>query len=265
MNEVKIKDIINKSEYIKNKNNEEYYVILLNNNTKEEMISILLYIKNNMFKNVLTNIIIYDTCTKQLLYGTICFNEIIYHHETNIEKSLNEIKRYALDKLLFEYTIKLTENELTTFLIRKNLTITTMESCTSGLLASTLTNTEGASNVLKGAFVTYSNEAKIMQGVNPKIIERYGVYSSETAQSMAKACKTTYNANIGVGVTGTAGNVDLKNKDSKPGEVYFSIIFNNKIYNSKIILDNNYPRDIFKDYIVDKIIQYLKTIIMENN
>ena len=53
---------------------------------------------------------------------------------------------------------------LTTSLIRRKLTITTMESCTAGQVVSLITDTEGSSAVLKGAFVTYSNEAKIMQG-----------------------------------------------------------------------------------------------------
>ena len=61
---------------------------------------------------------------------------------------------------------------LTNSLIRRKLTITTMESCTAGQVVSLITDTEGSSAVLKGAFVTYSNEAKIMQGVPEKIIEK---------------------------------------------------------------------------------------------
>ena len=61
-------------------------------------------------------------------------------------------------------------NEITKTLIEKNLTITTMESCTAGLISSLLTDTEGSSQILRGAFVTYSNEAKIMQGVPAKVI-----------------------------------------------------------------------------------------------
>ena len=77
---------------------------------------------------------------------------------------------------------------------------------------------------LKGAFVTYCNEAKIMQGVPSEIIDKYTVYSKETAGAMAKACRKAYNANIGIGVTGTMGNVDPANPDvSVPGQVYFAI------------------------------------------
>lgn len=112
---------------------------------------------------------------------------------------------------------------LTLLLIERGLTITTMESCVSGQLASLITDTEGSSAVLKGAFVTYSNEAKIKQGVDPAILEKYGVYSGQTAVAMAAACREAYAADLGIGVTGSFGNVDPNNADSVPGEVYFAV------------------------------------------
>lgn len=114
--------------------------------------------------------------------------------------------------------------QLTRFLIRKGLTVSTMESITSGMVASLITDTEGASAVLKGAFVTYSNEAKIQQGVPRETIGRFSVYSPETAAAMAEACRKAYNADIGVGITGTAGNEDSSNTGaSVPGQVYLAI------------------------------------------
>lgn len=112
---------------------------------------------------------------------------------------------------------------ITHMLIASSITITTMESCTSGQIASLITDTEGASAILKGAFVTYSNEAKILQGVPAVTINRYGVYSSQTAISMAEVCRATYGAHIGVGITGSFGNVDPNNVDSVPGEVFFAL------------------------------------------
>ena len=85
---------------------------------------------------------------------------------------------------------------LTKLLIERGMTISTMESATSGQIASLITDTEGSSAVLKGAFVTYCNEAKIMQGVPAEILEKYTVYSKETAEAMAKACAKVYEANI---------------------------------------------------------------------
>ena len=110
-----------------------------------------------------------------------------------------------------EKTIREHYRGLTILLIEKNLTITTMESATSGQIASLITDTEGSSAILKGAFITYCNEAKIQQGVPAEILDRFTVYSRETAE-------------VGIGVTGTMGNVDPANPEaSKPGQVYFAI------------------------------------------
>lgn len=113
---------------------------------------------------------------------------------------------------------------LTNLLIEKNMTITTMESATSGQIASLITDTEGSSAIMKGAFITYSNEAKIMQGVPSAVLDTYTVYSKETACAMAQSCAKTYQADIGIGVTGTMGNIDPANAEaSVPGQVYFAL------------------------------------------
>ncbi|MDO5409336.1 MAG: CinA family protein [Lachnospiraceae bacterium] len=113
--------------------------------------------------------------------------------------------------------------KLTKLLISRRLTITTMESATAGQIASLITDTEGSSAVLKGAFITYSNEAKLMQGVPAETIETYGVYSPDTARAMARACRAAYKADIGIGVTGSMGNADPNNADSIPGVVYYAL------------------------------------------
>ncbi len=108
-------------------------------------------------------------------------------------------------------------------LIREEITISVMESCTGGLFASCLTDTEGISAVFPGSFVTYSNGAKELCGVPDEIIERYGVYSVQTAEAMASACRDFYRTDIGVGITGSTGNADPNNADSVPGEVFYAI------------------------------------------
>ncbi len=132
-----------------------------------------------------------------------------------------------------EYNEKDIRNEyskLTKLLIEKELTITTMESCTAGQIASLITDTEGSSAVMKGAFITYCNEAKIMLGVPAQIIHRYSVYSEETAVAMAEVCQDKYNADIGIGVTGTMGNIDPSNAgSSSPGKIYFAISYKDNV------------------------------------
>lgn len=143
---------------------------------------------------------------------------------------------------------------LTKTLIRKKLTITTMESCTSGEIASLITDTEGSSAVIKGAFVTYSNEAKIMNGVPAEILDRYTVYSKETAAAMAEACRKTYDADIGIGVTGTMGNIDPFNASaSRPGEVYYAIALKDHTECFHISLAAQPSRFLYKMAVADRI------------
>lgn len=110
-------------------------------------------------------------------------------------------------------------------LISRNLSITSMESCTSGMIASMITDTPGASAIFKGGYVTYSNEAKIAAGVPSEIISTYGVYSPECAHAMAKTVQEKFNSDIAIGITGNTGNVDPNNPEGVVGEVYFCIIY----------------------------------------
>jgi nicotinamide-nucleotide amidase len=88
----------------------------------------------------------------------------------------------------------------------KKLTIATAESCTGGLLAATLTDVAGSSDVFERGFVTYSNDAKqAMLGVPPGTLEMYGAVSRETAQAMANGTLARAPVDLTVSVTGIAG------------------------------------------------------------
>lgn len=170
-------------------------------------------------------------------------------------------KKISDRKISDEKTIREKYRKLTKMLIERNITITTMESITAGQIASLLTDTEGASAVLKGAYVTYSNEAKIMQGVPEKVIDRYGVYSKETARAMALACKKAYGADIGIGITGSTGNVDPANHDSVPGEVYYAIAFRDAVADGFFMMGNQPTRLAYKLYAADKVADRLLEMI----
>lgn len=131
--------------------------------------------------------------------------------------------RSTRSTIVSEEAVRARYEMITKALISRGCTITTMESCTSGQIASLITDTEGASAVLKGAFITYSNESKIRCGVSADIIDEYGVYSTRTAYAMADACRKAYDADIGIGITGSFANADPANADSVPGEVFFAI------------------------------------------
>lgn len=149
-----------------------------------------------------------------------------YHLEQVIPKLLGrgkDIIPAAVDYLNFK-----NDGTLTRLLVNTDTHIATMESCTSGLIASNITDYEGASAILKGSHITYSNEAKVMAGVSKDIIDIYGVYSEETAIDMAWNTKRYFNADIGVGITGSIGRVDPANKDSVSGVIYYQIDMNGK-------------------------------------
>jgi nicotinamide-nucleotide amidase len=88
----------------------------------------------------------------------------------------------------------------------KKLKIAAAESCTGGLVAATLTEIAGSSDVFERGFVTYSNEAKeAMLGVTAMTLERYGAVSRETAEAMAEGALTHAPADLAVSITGIAG------------------------------------------------------------
>ena len=108
-------------------------------------------------------------------------------------------------------------------LIKHNITISTMESCTGGAIANAITNTEGASDIFEYSAITYSNQSKIKMGVSAEIIEKYSVYSKEVAREMAKSIANFSNSRLGVGVTGRLNRADKNNVGGDTSSVYVAI------------------------------------------
>lgn len=97
------------------------------------------------------------------------------------------------------------EKTLVELLLKNNMTISFAESCTGGMLASTLINVSGSSNVINESYVTYSEEAKMrILGVSKETLNKYTVYSSEVAEEMAEGLKKVTHANVCTSVTGKA-------------------------------------------------------------
>ena len=87
----------------------------------------------------------------------------------------------------------------------RGLTLATMESCTGGLLASTITDVPGSSDYFKGGLVSYATEMKLAWGVSREVVEKHGVISAECAREMARVARERLSADVGIGVTGVAG------------------------------------------------------------
>ena len=87
-----------------------------------------------------------------------------------------------------------------------SITVALAESCTAGLVAALLANTDGASSLLWGSYVCYAREAKVsMLGLDDNALSAYGLVSGETASLMVKAALERSGADMAVSVTGLAG------------------------------------------------------------
>ena len=120
-------------------------------------------------------------------------------------------------------------NKIVKKLIQKKLKISFAESCTGGMLSSTITSISGSSKVFSLGLITYSNKTKIdILKVSKKIINKYGAVSHECCLSMVKNLSKISKANISVSITGIAGpNGGTKLKPV--GLVYIGVKKGNKI------------------------------------
>lgn len=151
--------------------------------------------------------------------------------------------------------------DVVNLLIEKKMTIATMESCTGGFVASSITDIDGSSSVLKFSAVTYSNEYKIKMGVSKDVIDKYSVYSMNVAREMAKNISDFANSDIGVGITGKINRVDENNLFGDDNKIYYAIYDKNsdKYYEYELIAIND-TRLNNKKYIMENISKNLLEI-----
>ena len=126
------------------------------------------------------------------------------------------------------------EEVIAKMLMAKNLNISVAESCTGGLVSSTLINFPGISKIFLQGAITYSNEAKINRlGVNAGTLEMFGAVSSETAAEMALGIAKTSGTNIGLSTTGIAGP-EGGSEDKPVGLVYIGLYINGAVKYKKV-------------------------------
>ena len=123
-------------------------------------------------------------------------------------------------------------------LIKKKLKISFAESCTGGLLASSITSVSGASKIFTLGLVTYSNQAKIkFLKVNKNIIKKYGAVSHECCYEMVNNLSKISKANVNVSITGIAGPKG-GTKQKPVGLVFIGVKKANKIQINKCYFKN---------------------------
>lgn len=154
--------------------------------------------------------------------------------------------------------------ELVEQLIENKKTISTMESCTGGGLANAITNIPGASEVVKFCAVTYSNEFKVKMGVSSEVIDKYSVYSRETADEMSKKISDFTLSSYGVGITGKLKRSDINNMYGEDDLVHISIYDreNDKYYNTSVIAIYDERPD-NKELVIEEVVKTL-LMVMKN-
>jgi nicotinamide-nucleotide amidase len=145
-------------------------------------------------------------------------------------------------------------------LIKKKLKISFAESCTGGMLASSITSISGASKVFNLGLVTYSNQAKIkILRVNKSIIKNYGAVSAECCKAMAVNLEKISKADINVSVTGIAGpNGGTKNKPV--GLVFIGVKKSNKLMIFKNLFKSK-SRNFIQKATVKKTLKIINSLI----
>ncbi len=114
-------------------------------------------------------------------------------------------------------------------LTKKKLSLSFAESCTGGLLASSITSFSGSSKVFNMGLVTYSNNAKVkLLKIPKKTITKYGAVSFETCLSMVKNLSKISKSNISISITGVAGP-NGGTKEKPVGLVYIGLKKGSKI------------------------------------
>ena len=122
---------------------------------------------------------------------------------------------------------------------QKGYTLTTAESCTGGMISSTLIDVAGASSVINECHVTYSNEAKEKYlGVSKETLEQYGAVSEQTAYEMERGAVKLANADVAIAVTGLAGP-DGGTKEKPVGLVYIACNICGNIKVNRYIFDGD--------------------------
>ncbi len=129
--------------------------------------------------------------------------------------------------------------ELVEILTDKKMTVTAAESCTGGLIAATIVDVPGASNVLRESYVTYAVSAKEkLLGVHPETVAAHTVVSAEVAEEMARGAAKSAGADLAISVTGYAGP-DAGEDGTPAGTVYIGVFLLGKVSSRRFLFEGD--------------------------
>lgn len=179
-----------------------------------------------------------------------------------VKPVVKEIKNRFGDHVYSTREEESLEMAVVRLLQKYELTVTTAESCTGGLLAGRIVNVPGASDVFREGFITYSNKAKRKYlDVNKSTLKKYGAVSEETAREMAIGGVFAADCDVCVAVTGIAGP-DGGTEDKPVGLVYIATYTKEKVTVKKYQFKGNRAK--VREMAVVRALDLLRCSILEN-
>ncbi|MGL1936674.1 MAG: CinA family nicotinamide mononucleotide deamidase-related protein [Fibrobacterales bacterium] len=181
-----------------------------------------------------------------------------------VDTAMDEIIALFIEKGFGDEIISLDGSSLLTTLqkdcIENSVTISTVESCTGGIIGGLLTALPGSSQYYSGGFVTYSNQLKsTLVGVLPETLEQHGAVSSEVVREMALGCKKRTSSDFAVAVSGIAGP-DGGTPEKPVGLVWMAIAHPNgvNVFKQNFRGDRNCLRDKVSFYLLNELRKKVK-------
>ena len=177
-------------------------------------------------------------------------------------RPVEEEIRAIFGKQVFGADTDSLESVLVELLAERGWHIATAESCTAGWASGQIVNYPGASKVLEGGFVTYSNEAKMaLLGVKKETLDQYGAVSEETAAEMAAGAARVLKTETAISITGIAGPGG-GSKEKPVGTVCIGVYCNGTIRTQRYQFSRN--REANRRLSVVRALDMLRVIILEN-
>lgn len=175
--------------------------------------------------------------------------QIKAENDVEAEKLLDKIENIIRDKAgdyIFGVDNDRLETKLGESLKKKKLNLAVAESCTGGMISSTIVAIPGSSDYYLGGVTSYANEAKMeVLGVKEKTLKQFGAVSEQTAKEMAEGARNRFNADVSVSTTGIAGPAG--GSEEKPvGLVWIGYSDKDKTYAKKFNFGDNRERNILR-------------------
>ena len=184
----------------------------------------------------------------------------------NIIKPVKEKLKKKFSQFIFGEDCDTLPSVLVKELVKRNETIVFAESCTGGLLSSSITTVSGASQVFKGSIISYSNELKnSLLNITEEKLAKYGAVSEEVCESMGINIKKKLGADWAIAISGIAGP-NGGSRDKPVGLVFISISGpNNHITNIKKLFNPTRNRKEIQTLSVNVCLNTLRLILLSNS